>query len=62
MGSVQKSVKKMTPLQFTLHRMMVGTSVPLQIFFSNHKENVSSSQKGQKPKDPGRAKTIFLHT
>lgn len=41
--------------------MMVGTSVPLQIFFSNDKEDGSSSHKDQKPKELGKAKTI-LHT
>lgn len=60
MNSVQKSMKKMTPLQYTLHGMIVGTSVPLQIFFRDYKEDVLSSQKDQKWKDPGKAKTIFF--
>lgn len=58
--SIQKSMKKMTPFQCTLHRMMVETSVPLQIFFRDDKEDVPSSQKDQKSKDPGKAKTIFF--
>lgn len=59
MGSVQKSVKKMTPPSMHPSQNDGWNICSSANFLSNDKEKVSSSQKDQKPKDPGKAKTIF---